>query len=54
MMQMPIRQRIHNYISGDILPWINLHFPADSAYKGRVFIGQRKRDTSGRCNLPDR
>lgn len=54
MMQMPVRQRIHNYISGDILPWINLHFPADSSYKGRVFIGQRKRDTSGIYDLSRR
>lgn len=54
MMQMPIKQRTHNYISRDILPWIDLHFPADSAYKGRIFIGQRKRDTNGIYNLTRR
>lgn len=54
MMQMPIKQRVHNYISDDIIPWINLHFPADSSYNGRVFIGQRKRNTSWLSDLTRR
>lgn len=54
MMQMPVKQRTHTYISRDILPWVALHFPADSSYKGRVFIGQRKRNTNGIYNLSRR
>lgn len=54
MMKMPINQYPHNYISADIMPWISIHFPADCAYNGRVFIGQRKKDTSGIYNLSRR
>lgn len=54
MITMPRAQKNHNFISAEIMPWINLHFPADSAYKGRIFIGQRKRDTNGIYNLSRR
>lgn len=53
-MKMPVNQYPHNYISADIMPWISLHFPADCAYKGRVFIGHRKKDTSGIYDLSRR
>ena len=42
MITYPITQKYHNYIDSNILPWIDLHFPADSSYNGRVFLGVRK------------
>lgn len=47
MITYPIRQRNHNYIDPKILPWVDLHFPADSSYNGRVFLGIRKRTKKG-------
>lgn len=48
MIPYPIPQRNHNYIGAEILPWLQLHYPADSTYHGRVHIGQRHK---GSVNL---
>lgn len=39
---MPIKQENHKYIDKSIIPWLDLHFPADSDYQGRVHLGFRK------------
>ena len=54
MITMPKLQEEHNYISKKIQPWLDLHFPEDSAYYGRIFIGQRHRGTSGIYDLSRR
>ena len=56
MIVMPKKQRKHNYISSEAIQWLNIHFPSDSNYQGRVFIGQRKGEDAGiynltRCNI---
>lgn len=54
MITMPKLQSNHRYISDAIQPWLDLHYPADSAYYGRICIGQRRRGTSGIYNLSRR
>lgn len=54
MVTMPKLQTNHRYISEAIQPWLDLHYPADSAYYGRICIGQRHRGTSGIYNLSRR
>lgn len=44
-MKMPVKQKHHNYINPDIMPWIDLHFPSDSAFQGRIFIGKHTKDS---------
>ena len=55
MVNMPIRQVNHNYIGNAIIPWLNLHFPADpeeysyngTVRYGRVFLGFHREDEAG-------
>lgn len=54
MITMPKLQLNHRYIGEEIHPWLDLHFPEDSAYYGRTFIGQRHKGTSGIYNLSRR
>ncbi len=44
----------HNYINKEIQPWLDLHFPADSSFCGRVFIGHRREGSEGVYNLTRR
>lgn len=53
MVNMPIKQVNHNYIGNAIIPWLDLHFPADPelyTYNGmlrygRVFLGFHREET---------
>ena len=51
MIALPELQRNHRYIDKRIMPWINLHFPSDSSFNGRVVLGYRRKDTEGIFNL---
>ena len=53
-MKLPHPQYYHNHISKEIIPWLNLHYPEDSPYYGRVFIGYKKKGTSGIYDLSRR
>lgn len=54
MITMPKLQSNHQYIDAAIMPWLDLHFPADSSYYGRIFVGQRRKGTAGLYNLSRR
>lgn len=47
MIRDPIQQKNHNFIGAEILPWLRLHFPADSSYHGRVHLGQHRKNGTG-------
>ena len=47
MIPYPIHQRNHNFIGAEILPWLRLHFPAGSAYRGRIPVGQHHKEGAG-------
>lgn len=51
MVTMPKRQLNHNFIDKKIVPWLDLHFPADSKFNGRVVISYRRKDSGGIYNL---
>lgn len=51
MVTMPKMQYNHNFIDRKIVPWLDLHFPADSAFDGRVVICYRRKDNGGIYNL---
>lgn len=50
----PQEQKHHNYIDKRIMPWLDLHFPADSSFYGRVFLGYHRKDGNGIYNLTRR
>ena len=41
-MQMPRKMPYHKHIGIEIMPWLTLHYPMDSAFNGRIFIGRKK------------
>lgn len=41
-MQMPRKMPYHKHIGIDIMPWLSLHYPMDSTFNGRIFIGRKK------------
>lgn len=51
MVTMPKMQYNHNYIDSKIMPWLDLHFPADSSFNGRVVICYRRKNMDGIFNL---
>lgn len=51
---MPKYQANHRHIHKAIKHWLDLHFPADSQYYGRIMLGHRHRGTSGIYNLTRR
>ena len=51
MIAMPKTQINHRYIDKKIAPWLDLHFPADSSFNGRVVICYRRKDGDGIYNL---
>jgi len=54
MIRYPEKQKYHNYIDSDIFPWLDLHFPEDSSYNGRIFIGHHRSGEDGLYNLTRR
>lgn len=52
MMKLPVKQVKHKNI--DLKSWLALHFPQDSSYRGRVFVGRRYRSTNGIYDLTRR
>ena len=44
---MPRKQFNHRLIDRKIMPWLDLHFPADSSFNGRVFLAYRRKDLTG-------
>ena len=51
MVTMPKMQFNHNFIDRKIMPWLNLHFPADSSFNGRIMICYRRKNGDGIYNL---
>ena len=51
MFSAPKSQVNHRYIDNKIKPWLNLHFPADSAFNGRVVLCYRRKGHDGIYNL---
>lgn len=56
MLVLPKKQFNHRYIDSKIQPWLDLHFPADSAFNGRVILAYRRKDSTGiydlnRCDI---
>lgn len=51
MISMPKEQYKHNYIDRKIMPWIDLHFPADSSFDGRIVLCYRRKDNEGIYNV---
>ena len=54
MITMPKLQRNHKFIDSRIQPWLDLHFPADSAFNGRIFLAYRQKDGNGIFDLSRR
>lgn len=50
----PQEQKNHNYIDKQIMSWLNIHFPADSCFRGRVFVGYHRKDGAGIFDLTRR
>ena len=51
MIAMPKEQYKHKYIDRKIMPWIDLHFPADSSFDGRIVLCYRRKDNQGIYNV---
>ena len=51
MLTMPRTQFNHRYIDSKITTWLDLHFPADSRFNGRIFMAYRRKDSAGIYNL---
>lgn len=51
MIAMPKTQVNHKYIDKKIMPWLDLHFPSDSSFHGRIVLGYRRKDGDGIYNL---
>mgnify|MGYP003303131120 CR=1 FL=1 len=51
MIAMPKEQYKHKYIDRKIMPWIDLHFPADSSFDGRIVLCYRRKDSDGIYNV---
>ena len=47
----PRKQFNHRLIDRKIMPWLDLHFPADSSFNGRVFLAYRRKDVTGIYDL---
>ena len=54
MIVMPRKQFNHRYIDSRIMPWLDLHFPADSSFNGRIFLAYRRKDGNGIYDLSRR
>lgn len=54
MITMPKHQKNHNLINAEVMQWLDLHYPSDSSFNGRVFIGYRPENASGIYNLTRR
>ena len=54
MITMPKTQFNHRYIDSKIKPWLDLHFPADSSFNGRIFLAYRRKDGNGIYDLTRR
>lgn len=54
MITMPVKQKNHNFIDTVVMQWLDLHYPSDSSFDGRVFIGYRPENASGIYNLTRR
>ena len=54
MITMPKLQRNHKFIDSKIQPWLDLHFPADSRFNGRIFLTYRRKDGNGIYDLSRR
>lgn len=54
MIAMPVKQKNHKPINADVMQWLALHYPADSSFNGRVFIGYRPENHSGIYNVSRR
>ena len=50
----PKEQKNHNFIDKKILPWLDLHFPADSSFYGRIFLAYRRKNGKGIYDLTRR
>ena len=51
MVTMPKAQINHNFIDKKIMPWLDLHFPADSSFNGRIMLCYRRKNTEGIFNV---
>ena len=51
MIAMPKQQKNHRHIDKKIMPWLDLHYPADSIFDGRIVLGYRRKGTVGIYNL---
>ena len=51
MIGMPKKQFNHRFIDEKIMPWLDLHFPADSSFNGRIFLAYRRKDVTGIYDL---
>ncbi len=51
MIVMPKEQFKHRYIDRKIMPWLDLHFPADSSFDGRIVLCYRRKDNDGIYNI---
>ena len=51
MIAMPKEQYKHKYIDKRIMPWIDLHFPADSSFNGRIVLCYRRKGNDGIYNV---
>lgn len=40
--QMPKIMPFHNYIGNSLVPWLYLHYPTNSSFNSRIFIGRKK------------
>ena len=54
MIVMPKTQFNHRFIDSKIKPWLDLHFPADSSFNGRIFLAYRRKDGNGIYDLSRR
>jgi len=50
----PQEQKNHHYIDKRIMPWLDIHFPADSSFYGRIFLGYHRKDGTGIFDLTRR
>ena len=51
MIGMPKKQFNHRFIDEKIMPWLDLHFTADSSFNGRIFLAYRRKDVTGIYDL---
>ena len=51
MIAMPKTQYNHKHIDNRIMPWIDLHFPADSSFNGRIVLCYRRKGSDGIYNV---